>query len=302
MPCCKNPAIPKTSKLGNYFFAHAIKGECTSLPESLEHIFIKTLIAKAAIEAGWEVTTEYRGETPLGEKWVADVFCQKRNNRIALEVQRSSQTVETTLLRQARYVESGIRCCWFLSEKIFANFSLQPNQEVPYFHFSFYGVEVQPKINCFDLDLNVFVIALLNGKVKWLKEKLYETYNILYIKDQCWNKDCRKEIKQVYGYAIDVYGNKAMTVPNASTVLEEIHELVTNEELKNLGLNLIKSCKNLKGNAPNFPYCNICVHCGLPQSNHYLMQKLINHKPIDEENYVEFELNVGEAGKWHLAN
>lgn len=299
MPCCKNPAIPKTSKLGNYFFAHGTRGDCNYLPESPEHIYIKTLVANAAIEAGWEVTTEHSGETPQGEKWIADVFCRKRKVQLALEIQCSSQTEKDTRLRQARYDKSNIRCCWFLSEKTFTNFNMQPNRQLPYFLFSSYKADIEPKIKSFDMNLKEFVIALLSGKIKWKEEEVTEIYNILCIKDRCWNKDCKKEIKQIYGYSIDVYGDIAKTVPNASTILEYIHSFISNEELKKLGLNSIKACSNLKGNAPQFPYCNICLYCGLPQSNFYLMQKLISNKHIDDEScHVEYEFKTKVSGNW----
>ncbi len=77
MPCCDNKAIPKISKLNNYFFAHARRSGCTTGPETFEHIFLKTLIAKSASSLGWNVVTERVGETPDGERWIADVFCTK---------------------------------------------------------------------------------------------------------------------------------------------------------------------------------------------------------------------------------
>lgn len=86
IPCCGVAAIPKTSTLGNFFFAHARKGECTTAPESAEHIYCKNLIAKAAQSAGWLVTTERSGESSAGEAWIADVFCEKGKAKVALEV------------------------------------------------------------------------------------------------------------------------------------------------------------------------------------------------------------------------
>jgi hypothetical protein len=78
MPCCQNSAIPKTSKLGNLFFAHARRGECAFAAESAEHIYLKTLVAKAAQACGWLVVTEAQGNAPDGTKWVADVLCAQR--------------------------------------------------------------------------------------------------------------------------------------------------------------------------------------------------------------------------------
>ncbi|MBX9902394.1 MAG: hypothetical protein K2Y28_16585, partial [Burkholderiaceae bacterium] len=57
MPCCGNMAIPKTSSLGTHFFAHNRRGNCTSAPESPEHLRCKQLIAEAALATGWTVVT-----------------------------------------------------------------------------------------------------------------------------------------------------------------------------------------------------------------------------------------------------
>ncbi|MBF4069172.1 hypothetical protein ISJ33_23825 [Burkholderia pseudomallei] len=112
MPCCGRAAIPKTSKRGNYFFAHAVRGDCTSAPESQDHIFLKSLIAKAAKSAGWTVVTEWSGTAPNGERWIADVFCQKGSAKVAIEVQLSYQTVEELRRRTSNYRASGVRVAW----------------------------------------------------------------------------------------------------------------------------------------------------------------------------------------------
>ena len=44
MPCCKSPAIPKTSIRGYPFFAHYVD-ECTSAPETKWHLDAKEVLA-----------------------------------------------------------------------------------------------------------------------------------------------------------------------------------------------------------------------------------------------------------------
>ncbi len=68
IPCCGSAAIPKTSMIGNFFFAHASKGECNTAPESAEHLYCKQLVAQAAQSAGWTVTTEQPGVSTAGEE------------------------------------------------------------------------------------------------------------------------------------------------------------------------------------------------------------------------------------------
>ncbi|MBE8232242.1 MAG: hypothetical protein HAW67_00805 [Endozoicomonadaceae bacterium] len=126
MPCCSRKAIPKTSRLGTQYFAHAKKGNCISAPETKEHIYLKSLVANAAKRSGWDVITEYSGVTPDGEKWIADVFCFKGNAKIVFEIQWSHQGIEEYQRRAKKYAESGIRSAWL--------FRLQANKD--YFDYS----------------------------------------------------------------------------------------------------------------------------------------------------------------------
>lgn len=82
MPCCGVAAVPKTSLRGNYFFAHARRGECATADESPEHLYCKSLIAKAALDAGWAVTTE-RQAVPRGTHREALIFPFLGNTMLA---------------------------------------------------------------------------------------------------------------------------------------------------------------------------------------------------------------------------
>jgi len=116
-PCCDSAVILKTSSLGLQFFAHHRRGDCISGPETADHLAIKALIADSAETAGWKAETEHPGQTPDGERWIADVLCSREGRdgalRIAFEVQWSGQRDEDFVARQERYRRSGIRCIWF---------------------------------------------------------------------------------------------------------------------------------------------------------------------------------------------
>ena len=101
MPCCQTRAIPKKSKLGTQYFAHRPSSTC-SIPtgESREHQFCKYLILKYLYENGWTVTPEFRGQTPSGEIWIADIYAEKNKAKIAIEIQWSPQNIEETKRRQ----------------------------------------------------------------------------------------------------------------------------------------------------------------------------------------------------------
>ena len=293
MPCCNAKAIPKTSKLGNHYFSHANKGDCISVAESQEHLYIKGLVAKTAKEAGWEVKTEWQDTAPSGDQWVADVYCQKGNARVAIEIQLSRQTKAEILSRQNRYKQSGVRCAWIASNTVFDKSYIQPNKETPFFLISKPVVGEVPTVESFNIPLVNFVNNLLSGNIQWAEEPW--VYDIQYIEDKCWK--CKKQNKQVFGYSIDVYADRAKTVPNASTILAEISSIVGNNELKSLGLNYIGEFGELKGNAPNFPFCNVCLHCGAPQNNYYLMDKL---KFNSEEKSIEYKSRKQFSGQWAL--
>ena len=296
MPCCDSKAIPKTSKLGNFYFSHSKKAECNSVAESQEHLYVKGLVAKAAKDSGWEVSTEWYGSSRDGDEWIADVYCVKGKAKIAIEIQLSRQTQSETLKRQKRYKQSGVRCAWIASNSVFDINFIHSNKDIPFFLINKPVVGCEPIVEQFNIPLKQFICSLLSGDVSWIEEPW--VYDIEYVEDVCWK--CKKNNKQVLGYGIDVYGDRAITVPNASTVLEKIKNILNNNQLKVLGLNLIGKFETLKGNAPGFPYCNVCIHCGAPQNNYYLMEKI---KLSYEENDitlggVEYISETESSGEW----
>ena len=137
---------------------------------------------------------------------------------------------------------------------------------------------------------------MLSKKLSWKVDPW--VYYICYLQDTCWK--CGRAIKQVYGSSIDVYETRAMTVPNMSTVLSQFNEFISNNELKALGLNTIGCFEKLKGNAPGFPYCNVCIHCGAPQNNYYVMKKLSAQGGRSELlRTEEFASSRESSGAWH---
>lgn len=303
MPCCESLAIPKTSKLGNHFFSHSRRADCTSAPETTEHIFLKTLIAKAASKAGWSVTTEWPGQTPDGDRWVADVFCVNGKARVAIEIQRSYQTVEKLFSRQLAYRNSGVRAAWFAFSQKFKPDYVSPSKDVPFFHILPFDDGDEPLTQDFNVAISEFVVGMLSKKLSWKSEPWI--YGIHYLKDTCWK--CHGEVKQVFGQSIGVYEESAKTVPNMSTVLNSFSKFISNEELEALGLNTIGKFEKLKGNAPGFPYCNVCIHCGSPQNNHYIMKKLEECEVVGDEFYSDSaEIGIEDfvstresSGYWH---
>lgn len=119
MPRSGWPAVPKTSIRGLRFFAHH-PGYTGILPkpESYAHTRLKIDIVKAARALGFKAELEATGSAPDGAEWIADVLVTKPDgDRVAFEVQLSSQHLRDFRLRTERYRRSKVDCCWVVSNK-----------------------------------------------------------------------------------------------------------------------------------------------------------------------------------------
>lgn len=278
MPCCQVPAVPKTSTLGNFFFAHARRGGCTTAPESAEHLYCKAIIARAAQDAGWTVTTERPGASPVGEEWVADVFCERGSAKIAIEVQMSPQQDGETIRRQLRYKASGVRGAWFYSSFVRRG-EVFTNRTTPAFVLSPVEVGQIPRVTSFEVPLPEFVVGMLSKRLEWTVPDDSNTLHVEYLNDTCWA--CKKPVKQAYGYFEDPedadgdWHERALTIASLSSDLQGVQAVVDNSELIAAGLNLIAKQSVSQGKVTKAPfYCNLCLHCRAPQNNFHLGEKL----------------------------
>lgn len=112
MPCCKTPAIPKTSPNFLQFFSH-YSNECASSPESQWHITTKNALVKELFSLGMEPRDEEPGRNATST-WKADIFFVAGKRQIVIEVQHSYQHLRDYLRRQERYVQSGVDAYWLL--------------------------------------------------------------------------------------------------------------------------------------------------------------------------------------------
>ena len=212
MTCCGNQAILKTSKLGTQFFAHKVKPKdvsCSTGGETPEHIDIKYLVMKELDQNGWDVEVEKRGITPDGEEWIADIYAEKGEVKIAIEVQWSPQTFIETRRRQEKYKKSDVWCAWLLrsssikarnaivgdyaySTKDLPVFSIYRNKKQDGQTYMVYNVN-KIKADSYDplepiaLELEVFIKNLVSSRIRFTKK--YSPTRKLYLwitKQKCW--------------------------------------------------------------------------------------------------------------------
>lgn len=112
---CGQQGKPRISRRGLKHFYHHADADCTVHPggESTDHLEMKSLVAAAAREAGWEAVIEH----PAADRsWIADVMVSRDDKRLALEIQFSRQDADEFRRRQERYEAEGIQCLWLAAE------------------------------------------------------------------------------------------------------------------------------------------------------------------------------------------
>ncbi|AIO85724.1 competence protein CoiA family protein [Burkholderia pseudomallei] len=118
MPCCKAPAVLKTSINGLPFFAH-LSDECTTAPETKWHKAGKAAVLAALNSMGIVGSEEAPGRSSSGDKWEADVFFSVPGRTVVIELQRSYQHLRDFIRRQERYTASAVECYWLVRKENF---------------------------------------------------------------------------------------------------------------------------------------------------------------------------------------
>lgn len=307
MPCCGSKATPKTSSLGTQFFAHTRRGDCTSGQETREHLLAKYLVARGAYAAGWDVDVEYRGETPDGETWVADVFATKGKAKVALEVQWSPQSEKETRRRQQRYRESGVRGAWFLRETRKYNpsfLSILSEHATPSFVIRLDGNGRDFKVDRSQVPLSDFVEDLLSGAIQWTPRPGEQGQAGLVVLDEaCWK--CRQITGVVASLELmDSQGSRVGGLdyddPRIRAYLTRIAADPALRRQHRIG-KLTQRFSRTEGK----PYfSNGCFHCGALQGRFFireaLLEVLVTHDP-DPVSWHPFEFSAElaeELGGW----
>lgn len=122
MPCCKAPAVLKTSINGLPFFAH-LSDECATAPETKWHKTGKAAVLAALDGMGIAGSEEVPGRSSSGDKWEADVLFSVPGRTIVIELQRSYQHLRDFTRRQERYTASTVECYWLVRHETFLTLS-----------------------------------------------------------------------------------------------------------------------------------------------------------------------------------
>lgn len=157
MACCNSTVVLKRSRYGTQFFAHARRGECSTAPESAEHLLAKEIIAQAVEANGWQASVEHRHPDGL---WIADVLAEQGGRRIAFEIQLSSQTPTELQRRDDRYRANGVECAWLL--KAPRTYSESTAIHAPLFYISFDKDDAY--VGPLRRPLEEFVASVLSGE------------------------------------------------------------------------------------------------------------------------------------------
>jgi hypothetical protein len=265
--CCSQLAIPKRSPKGLLFFAHKSKNLSCTEGESPAHEYVKFLVAKSLHDAGFEVDTEVRGQTPAGELWIADVLCTVRNKAIAIEIQNSRISFSELKARQAKYAASNVRCAWYLHEKAYSLSDLvsQQSRELPMFSYELKNMGVNPRMHVFEEGMPAFSIGLLSGKLKWLP-KSYEVH-INIADHECWK--CHETIRSNIGFGLADTG-KDLSIELAEIIRGGYGDLAPVYESR---VGLLVKTKYEDGKNHTSPSC---LQCGAVQGVYQLMDDVWN--------------------------
>lgn len=278
MPCCGQCALAKTSILGTQFFAHKNRANCSSSGETPEHNYLKSQVAEAAKRSGFRVSTEFRGETPSGKEWVADVYCEKGKAKIAVEIQWSNQSKEETQRRSGRYSESGVKVMWLYrigARKIFwAHDYLQSTYELPIFYFQVKSQSVEKSVVCqFDVPLLEFIGGMLSGDLKWLPKPARKLELQPFIKKHRCQK-CGRTMFLITGIEIHPVG-ELFNLPHLACA-KELILFLTKYGIKRINEHQGQVYYITDGNLPN----QICPHCGTKEP--YPDRGIIEYTPKSE--------------------
>ncbi len=313
LPCCNQNAYLRTSKYGIRHFVHKIRDNCTSEPETWQHLKAKQEIILACRAAGYEAIPEAQGEG-----WRADVLATKGKAKIAFEVQWSPQDLEETEARQKRYKDAGVRGCWFFRKPP----GHVANHELPLFQLEIEEIksevlitQLQATYN-FEYDeyddnqivtripLTEFVKALLTQKIRFcedIKTQPRQKLRLIFIEINCWKCNQPYHIYYARGVILTTRCGQSI-IPMDGELWEGQHfffnpDIVTaarlftkSDEGAHLKLGSIKSrySKTVEKNYISFG----CYHCDAIFGDFFLRNEILARSSMEEKAAAVLEKDI----------
>lgn len=322
MPCCSEGVVLKTSSLGTRFFAHSRRGDCTTKPESAEHLMLKGQVAIAIAAAGWEVATEVRGHCREGLLWIADVMATRGDKQFAVEIQWSKQSWKETVERHFRYSSSGVRCLWLFRQSAFNDKNVpavtvaqDQNGEfvVPMDNWQLEDVETVDGIEPIMLNtpklipIKAFITRVFSGRHLWFGtfRQGHQVKMTLYGGSQeCMT--CSRDTMLIYSMSLtDRRTNMTLEVQPYTlalfmSLLSQVNPLVL-EKMK------IGPIKAIPGNAnANDSWVNRCFHCSAAQSymasgfNEKRIPRNLHSQQVVVTHDIEIAAQHRHVSKWRI--
>ena len=226
MPCCGHASIPKNSSKGTQFFAHATNSGCPYVAEPQELLLARMIVAEAVLAAGWEVTTEYRGDSG---GHLIDVYAHNGPAAVAFQVQWRSTEMGVIREREIALRECGIRGAWLY--RLYRNRSYDKGDLLEEHETPVFGIRISENgdgfvVPRFDTELEDFVRGMLTRQLEW-KPRPHDrvTVGIFVVRASCW------KCNQLIGLPVGIVVRAAEPFVDAFI---RFHEMDTAELLASL--------------------------------------------------------------------
>lgn len=299
LPCCGNSAYLRTSKRKLKHFVHQRRGDCTSASEAWQHVKAKHDIVIACRNSGYNVSTEV-----VEEGWRADVLATKGEKiKIAFEVRWSRQNLETTLERQAKYTNAGIRGCWFFKSMPVDEWH-STRHDVPMFSLQVDEKSATVNLNDKIYPLTTFAETLLTQGIRYcenITSRYKQSLRIVFMEMSCYR--CQKPFHVYYmhnlqtdcGFTIDgdaMWGDEKIQFH--PQVLAVINAFITSGEGQHIRLGPItKRYSRTVGHK----YMSFgCPHCDAICGDWFIMEEkleMVYHEEMAPA-ILEKDVNLSE--------
>lgn len=303
MPCCGHGGTPKTSILGNYFFAHKPNSDCpyACASESRDLSYLKFIIAREAYKKGWSPNIQESWTPPSTIPDGVDVYCTKNNAKLAFQIQLYDypQAHQWVKKRSKEYHSMGIRPLWLklLKEDVEQDYDgIYRMHDVPVF-----GIRNDRRrgfyLPQFSVSVEQFISGVFKRGLTWSSPKQEPLFAKIYPEPiNC--QSCKDETRVI----------SDITIQNRNGVV--IQSLFFGDKVAKelIADNINKMELNLFGVAAPVPrprsgeLTNCCIKCGSLISDHSLEFEPLSNWLQKIRPYIKFEFahngKINIPGVW----